>query len=403
MTRLVPLEYSSGGTAIINFTDVREWFLNIVSTPGNVGEIYPQGVSNQGDYVLQSKKFKPPTLDGKRMQFEIKVKAVGKPKTGIRLMLVLEFDDENYKYAALRYEINDDGTPNNEKPYFYFSKFAGDDNPPYNNISTGINQNTIPLIFDDKYNNELLASEQEWTIKVSAAAGVGQSGLDLTSAQMFVRVYPNVLVNSETNTQNMIKEITVDFTNDGQTPTGTVFQTKLDAKYTKPTETRKLLFGDYQTFGQNGFFYRYREDSLSIQYSASGVKLKDWVTPMDSEINPLLLHSVRQLTKSYGQAHDELAIGFDMPRIDPFSKFAIKCFSEKYILVNPANDYLQNGNGTYITSSIGKYLNSKRFILVEGTIDYLRSHFTGKLAQIKTNDVQHQEYIYSSFESEDIS
>src|SRR5690606_12281535 len=163
------------------------------------------------------------------------------------------------------------------------------------------------------------------------------------------------------------------------------------------------LFGDYQTVGQNGFFYKYREDSLSIQYNSAGERLKDWFTPYDSERNPLLIHSLRQLTYSYGKAHDELRIGFDMDRINPFSHFAVRCFSERYIQVNPEDDYLQEKDSKYITTTIGKYLNSKRFVLVEGKIDYLRSHFEGVLAQIRTNEVERQEYIYSYFEQGDIS
>jgi len=131
--------------------------------------------------------------------------------------------------------------------------------------------------------------------------------------------------------------------------------------------------------------------------------LKDWFTPYDSERNPLLIHSLRQLTYSYGKAHDELRIGFDMERIDPFSHFAVRCVSKKYILVNPEDDYLQERNERYITANIGKYLDSKRYVLVEGKIDYLRGHFEGVLAQIRTNEVQHQEFIYSYFEQGDIS
>lgn len=407
MTSNIPTEYNDSGSVVDYDVDSRTWFFNqacIYDIVSHDGLPSIAAIDDQGRYLVQSQPFLVPTLDRKRMSFDLTIKAVGKPNSSIMLMVGLEFTDSYYKYAGLRTESDEEGNPTG-KYIFSFSKFFGD-NGPYDNITSGPTNNLIVFGFEDKYKNTNLAVEQEFKISVDAAGGVNQGHLDLTTAKMFIRIYPNKTQGTSTTgylTANMIKEIRLDFKSDNQTPTGTVFQTKLDAKYTKPTDRIEVPFGDYQTYGQNGYFYKYREDSLSIHYNADGQRLATWTTPVDMESNPVLVHSLRQLTRSYGQAHDELNIGFDIPRIDPFAKYAVKCFSDRYILVNPDDDYLQDKEGTYITSKIGKYLNSKKFVFVEGTIDYLRSHFTGKLAQVRTNDVQHQEFIYSYFEQGDIS
>lgn len=353
------------------------------------------------DWILESEKFKVVTMDKKKSSFKLSVKGVGKPFTAIMIGLFMEIEETGIPgvkhYFSLRNDIeNNEFTGRNE-----FVSVP--------DINTSGEFAVYPFGFENKYNASHIAVDQEWGINMDIAAGQNQD-YDLNTANFFFRIYKNRAYKkndynpSLTQITNVLKSVTLEFLNDNQTPKGTVFQTKLTSgKFTKPTEQRTVLYGDYQTFGQNGILYKSREDSLSIQYNQNGGMLKDWWTKFDSERNPLLVHSLRQLTYSYGQAHDELRIGFDLNRIDPFSHYAIRCYTDRYVLVNPEDDYLQENNSKYITAKIGKYLNSKRFVFVEGKIDYLRSHFEGVLAQIRTNEVQHQEYIYSYFEQGDIS
>lgn len=332
--------------------------VNITPVPGYVYMTTP--------WMLQSEKFKVVTFDGNRTDFKLTISAVGKPYTAAMIGLILEFNDDpiNPRYAILRAVTTQNGREFTGEYEFLFMDSAVNLMP------------MVPIMFDDVYKNSLLSSSKTFSINVSAANGQNQN-YDLNKAKMFVRIYPNVAFKKSSlnpnlnNITSFIKSITVDFTSDDQIGKGTVFQSILSAQYTKPTAKRTVMFGDYQTEGQNGFFYRGREDSLSIHYNSNGERLKDWYTSRDTERNPLLIHALRQLTRSYGRPHDELRIGFEMNRIDPFSKYAIKC-----------------GN---------KYLNGKKFILVEGAIDYLRSSFVGVLAQVRTGDVENTEYIYSYF------
>lgn len=219
---------------------------------------------------------------------------------------------------------------------------------------------------------------------------------------MFIRVYPNKTWGSVGNTyytSAIIKEIKMDFLSDNQTPTDTVFQSRLQANYTKVRDVSDVMYGDYQMYGQNGFFYRYREDSLSIQYNEDGEMLQSWYTKTDSERNPILIHSLRQISKSTSRAYDELKIGFDMGNINPLCQYAVRCVSDKKILVDPDDKYLTDNGGRYITGRIGRYLNNKKYVFVEGSIDYLTSHFSGVLAQIPQSSIEREEYIYSILES----
>jgi len=397
MSYNVPIEYDGSGNVISTYEDQK---INvrlrdrIVSDPNpSIGTIDVPW--NEGN--LESLKFRIGSITGKTFDLTWTTQAVGRPMTGLLIRLCLLFEEHNALFVSNHLE---DG----QGWYFY----------KYSEIQAS--STAFPMVFfefKDEYNDVNMAVKTTFTVnkttsldylkKIASGYGVNISDTSFEKARMFIKIYPAFSRDGAINTDIAIRNTTVEFKNDNQTPKGTVFQTKVEGQYTKPTEERTVLYGDYQTFGQNGIFYKNREDSLSIQYNSAGERLKDWFTPYDSERNPLLIHSLRQLTYSYGKAHDELRIGFEMDRINPFSHFAVRCFSERYIQVNPEDDYLQEKDSKYITTTIGKYLNSKRFVLVEGKIDYLRSHFEGVLAQIRTNEVQRQEYIYSYFEQKDIS
>lgn len=356
-------------------------------------------------WILSSDEFKVVTVDGKKSTFKFSAEVINKPNTAVMIGLFMKIKNtstDQYEYfLARRYASAQEGRAVDYTDEYWFYKI---------NFTSDENLLAIPIYKKGNTENIGIASSYKHEFEMSIAAGQGQADLDLNDAFFFIRIYPNVAYkkgadggsnpayNGELEVvHSKIKSVSIDFLSDNQTPTGTIFESRIDGKFTKPVDSVDVLFGDFQEEGQNGFFYRYREDSLSIQYNVYGERLKDWFTPNDSELNPMLVHTLRQQTKMYGRAHDELAIGFDLNRINPFARYAIRCKSEKYILVNPEDEYLQDGEGAYITTTIGKYLNIKRFIFVEGTIDYLRSHFSGKLAQVRTNDVDSVEYIYSYF------
>lgn len=346
---------------------------------------------NTNQWVYQSEWFNLPTIDSKKTSFDIMVNAIGKPNSLLDIKIIIQFDDPYYKYAWLNYDNNG----------YFFTFFKNiDDQGPYNTIdSAQPNVNRLNIAFSNQYDNITIPSKEEFKIEVFAANGQNQN-FDLTNAKMMVRVYPNRGDNIP-NVITYINSIVIAFKNDNQDPKGTIYQSILDAEYTKPTEERKVLFGDYQDVGQNGYFYRYKKDSLSIQYNQDNGIVKNWTTINDSTSQPLLIHSLRQLTKSFSTSHEELKIGFDLNTINPFAKYSVMCDVDCEVIINDRR--LQDTNGRNVIATIGRYLNNKKYIFVSGSIDYLRSSFRGVLAQVNNNEVESTEYIYSYFESNDIS
>lgn len=347
------------------------------------------------EWLYQSDWFDVPTLDSLKTSFDIDIKAIGKPQTTMDVKVIIQFDNTYYKYAWLTYDDNG--------YYFDFQKFINDTGP-YNVLDdNNINVNSLNIVFDNKYGNVTIPYNQGFKISVDMANGQNQN-FDLTNAKIMVRVYPNKLnVPSGflPSVTSYVESIGITFKNDNQDPKGTIYQSILDAEYTKPTEERKVLFGDYQDVGQNGYFYRYKKDSLSIQYNQNNGIVKNWTTINDSTSQPLLIHSLRQLTKSFSTSHEELKIGFDLNSINPFAKYSVMCDVDCEVIINDRT--LQDTNGRNVMATIGRYLNNKKYIFVSGSIDYLRSSFRGVLAQVNNNEVESTEYIYSYFESNDIS
>lgn len=242
--------------------------------------------------------------------------------------------------------------------------------------------------------------------KQTASVNYSVSVIDTLSIQL-----PQEVIDNRENTRMYIQyfgcfqqittvnavlwDVDVKFKSTLEEPKGTTYKTEVEGNYTKSYQLNNVLFSDYETAGKNGFFYRYRKDSLSNQFNSLGLLTKNWSFINDPNIDSQLLHTIRQLAKRNGKAYQELRIGFDLNRINPFSWYSIKGKETRFIQVG--DKYLINANGTYITVDIGKYLNNKKFIMVDGSMDYLRSEFTGVLAEVVNKDVQSKEYLYSEF------
>lgn len=392
-TFLIPTQYDSNGQIVSSYQDNRRnlrVISRIVSNPNpSIGTI---DVAWR-DRCFQSELFNIGGTNDKSFDVEFSIDAIGKPFTGILCRLCLYFPSDNILFVSSHLD--------NGQQYYAYN---------YSTISTSNTLYPIPFFeFEDRYKDPNIAVRSKFTVNKSTSISYLKScassfGLNLVSnsfsdAVMYVRLYPGFTRASNVLMGIIIKSIEVNFKSDDQVPKSTVFETILEANYTKPTEQRNVLFGDFQTEGQNGYFYKYREDSLSIQYSRSGVRLKDWYTPFDTSLNPMLVHSLRQLTDSYGRSHDELSIGFQTQKIDPLSLFAVRCFTNDRVKVESDDKQLADVQSRDVTARVGRYLNNKRFVMVEGEFDYLRSKFTGKLAEIVNSDPDTQEYIFSKFDN----
>lgn len=388
----IPVEYNDQGSVIEYYRDSRDYLrvkqceyviLSAPPSPDNLVTV----LEDQGIGHLESEKFKVISNDGKKTSFDLTIKAVGKPNTAIRVMVILEFDDDVYKYAQLR----SDGL-------FAFKKNSEDND--YTNISTGRNENVLGLVFENKYNNSNIAVEQEFKINVNVAPGADQTYLDLSKAKMFIRVYPNVSGGTSATpfyVSSIIKQVLLDFKSPNDTPKNVIYQSTVDGNFTKKMEASTVMFGDFIEFGKNGWFYQYRKDSNSIMYNANGDLTLNWSTINDASKEPLLLHSLRQKTKEIGRATNEYRIKFDIDSIDVSAIYRVRCTSEKRILVNNSQDELTENDGTFITANNGNYPNNERYIFVGGSIDYMRQEASMILIQCQDKEVETKEYIYTDF------
>ncbi|MGN0020822.1 MAG: hypothetical protein ACI35Z_08515, partial [Sphingobacterium hotanense] len=296
-TNEIPYEYDPTDASIVSsYEDSREWLK--LTQSRKILEFWNgfenvHGIDFHWPHLV-SDPFKLPTLGSKTLTMEVVVKAIGRPFTNLSVMVTMEFTDVQYSFFSLMADgkfYREDRLITPDMPNYYTTKY-------------------LKLDFEDKYGVDNIAAPIDAKITVNASAGSHQGNLNLDNAIFKVWVFPTTHWNPDVNfnPHTIVKEITVDFISDNQVPKGTIFQNKIVGDFTKTPETINSLFGDYQTNGQNGFFYKYREDSLSIHYNALGIRLKNWYTPNDLELNPVLIHALRQPSRSYGEAHDELRI-----------------------------------------------------------------------------------------------
>lgn len=381
-TNRIPTDYTVNGAVNDYYEDSREW-LQINSTQKRID------VPNSGkgiDYRwnhMNSDSFKVVTMDGKRMSFDLSIRGVAKPNTYIGVMLLMEFSDKPDELFSL----DPDGV-------FYDVSYLKLNQPNLQGVDR-----LLMFKFDNKYNNPLIASEQELKLTVNAAAGQDQPDLDLNKAYFTVRIYPNLHDENITPfiTSSIIKDIAIDFKMPNGSPKTVIYQSTVDGNFTKKMEANTVMFGDFIQFGKNGWFYQYRKDSNSIMYNANGDLTLNWSTINDSSKEPLLLHSLRQKTKAIGMATNEYRIKFDIDSIDVSAIYRVRCTSEKRILVNNIQKELTQNDGTFITANNGNYPNNERYIFVGGSIDYMRQEANMILIECQDKEVETKEYIYTDF------
>lgn len=382
MSDLLPFEYNSLGVIVSTYQDSNEWLINTTSYKRVEffnGFEDVKGIKRNWKY-LKSREFKIASKEGKRFDADITIRAIGKPNTFVNVMVTLTFDN---------------------LPDFMVS--LGSDNKWYRIGKDDSFQNSnewrlLQLKFDTPYEVDTLASEQEFKLTASAGFTTLESQTyDLTKAKMQVRIYPNTHDSNTAgfNAISVIKEVRVDFKLSDNMPKGVTYQSKLElGNFTKQYESQEVMFGDYQNVGQNGYFYQYRDDSLSIMYSADGTKTKNWDCINSNEYVPLLVQSTKQLAKAFGRANDELNISFDANYLDPIGSYSIGCFSERNIEVN--DKLLTDNENNLITTRVMNRVNDKYYIISGGSIDYMRCESSVILSQKQLKDVQLIDYIYSN-------
>lgn len=382
LTNQLPTDYLTNGQIDEYRVDSRQWLRvndSYIRPTWWDGFQDVKGINVTWNHMSQ--EFKVASIDGKRLKFDLTVRALGKPNTFVNVMVLLTFSDQPNKYFSLA----DDGK------LYDISNVIIDGAQGYRT------NRVLQLQFNNEYGNDLISVEQEFKLSVTAAAGKHQQDLDLNNASLEIRIYPNTHDVSGTFTAlNVVKEVRVDFLMADETPKSIIFEGKItQGNFTKKYDEIDVVLGDYQTFGQNGYFYKYRDDSNSILYASDGTKTVNWNTINDDTNQPLLVHTMRQNAIALGRPTDELNIVTSFDRLDPIGKYAIACDSWKDIIIRErdlvdTNNY--NIQGMQTTIKQNKY-----YTLVSGSIDYMRCDASVVLIECQQNDVILEEYIYSEF------
>lgn len=297
---------------------------------------------------------------------EIEVSTIGKPGTDVALVIILDTKRVGHpdRYVVLRQDDQGVFWGTIE----YRNGFPNQIRAPLN-LSVPSQTGAAAIVADDQ------------VFKFSTKVKKLDTNIPITNMEIFVYIYGTS--NQDGANESIVKYVRLYFNSDDEVPKGTVYQSTVDGVFTKRPENETVMFGDYEETGKNGFFYPYQNDSLSIQYNQQGKKTKNWSTITDPVKNPLLLHAIRQRTRQFGKAHNELNMSFDCLRINPMASFKAKCNQSDQL--------------------IGKYIRNKAYEFVEGEVDYLRGTFKGILSESTINDVESEEFIYSYFEESDIS
>ncbi len=218
-----------------------------------------------------------------------------------------------------------------------------------------------PYLGDNKYDaaNEAIAYSAKLNVE------------NISDYNISIRVYgTNIPILSGGGFAPMFVDFaSVKFSNTAEAPKGNIFKTTQGANYTKDHDIPTVLWGDYLTYGLNGYFYSYPIDDTSSLYRPTGELHSRWTAYGDPETLPLLQHITRQKARMFSVAHDLLSADIATSTFDPLSIF-VDCDSTS---------------------------DSTRYVVVSARFDFLRSNVSVELEEITYVTNSKRDYIYSYF------
>lgn len=176
--------------------------------------------------------------------------------------------------------------------------------------------------------------------------------LQFSNCKLYVRVY-NVgdYVNIHTGTaiQSILNNVTIDVKSSQSLPKGNLYRATRSGNFTAKTDIKTSVFSDYLVRGLNGYFYSYPSDDSSIIQTDAF-----WTTNYDSNVLPVLQHSVRQISRMYANVQSDYVVTIREPRLSILDLMSITCKSESFVVSNYSIDYLRsqiNLTASQITSA----------------------------------------------------
>jgi hypothetical protein len=205
-------------------------------------------------------------------------------------------------------------------------------------LITSLVQNT------DLPNNELMQTTIEGTGIIT-----GDNTDNFNGCKLYVRIYNVALKTANSSVQSIITNVSLDVTSSNSLPKGNLYRATRNGNFTAKAEIKTSVFSDYLARGLNGYFYSYpSDDSSIIQTNAF------WTTNYDSNVLPILQHSVRQISRLYANVQSDYLVTIREPRLSILDLMSIACKSQSFVVTNYTIDYLRsqiNLTASQITSA----------------------------------------------------
>lgn len=176
--------------------------------------------------------------------------------------------------------------------------------------------------------------------------------LSFSQCRLYVRIY-NVIdyiyVSIPSTIQSVVHNVNINIKSSSSLPKGNLYRATRSGNFTAKTDIKTSVFSDYLVRGLNGYFYSYpSDDSSIIQTDAL------WTTNYDSNVLPVLQHSVRQISRMYANVQSDYVVTIREPRLSILDLISIACKSESFVVSNYSIDYLRsqiNLTASQITSA----------------------------------------------------
>lgn len=176
--------------------------------------------------------------------------------------------------------------------------------------------------------------------------------LSFSQCKLYVRIY-NVIdyiyVSIPSTIQSVVHNVNINIKSSSSLPKGNLYRATRSGNFTAKTDIKTSVFSDYLVRGLNGYFYSYPSDDSSIIQTDAF-----WTTNYDSNVLPVLQHSVRQISRMYANVQSDYVVTIREPRLSILDLMSIACKSESFVVSNYSIDYLRsqiNLTASQITSA----------------------------------------------------
>lgn len=327
------LGYTSANVAIEGSRDVRARMVQANAAP----TFYDKTVDLTGAPYLKSTPLVN-KIEGK-INVDVNVSATGVNGGGLPFIIL----------------IDNKRTDDAKERYYVYGK-NGIEKLPATNITAYINKTGVQDILF--YDENLPATA---AISASTKLNFTINSVDVGVASFIGTEFTILIYGTSISgtIKTYVEEASIGISNaiDGK---GILYRTEQGSgSYSKKDEADTTIFGDHLTQGINGYFYAYPQDELSIHsYFGANIRI-GWTSPDDAQVDPILLHSVRQRARTNSVAKNILNVNIS----ETFNPLAIyTCNATSYVVRSARHDFLRTRTSVELEENASQNLLKKDYI-----------------------------------------